>query len=179
MGQKVVRFSDLTGEILADDEQVVRLVIIQHPDLEDGPAEIEAAPSELKGIEDKTVEVVTFEIHAPGQPPRSLVVDLASFDELATDGSMATVLKNAPKSYAKPARAKPTGEPRINYGSVDHAGKPHKGKTTDAEKQIVRDHLDAVNQRLQSEGLRTIDLDNPEHVSRYGLAELATATTEE
>lgn len=174
MGQKVVKFSDLTGKILADDE-LVRLVVTQHPALDDGPVEIEAAPSELDGIEDKTVEVVTFEIHAPGQPPRSLVVNLDVFDKLATDNPMATVLKDAPKSYAKPARARPTGEPRINYGSVEHAGKPHKGKTTDAEKQIVRDHLDAVNQRLQGEGLRTIDLDNPEHVSRYGLEALVKA----
>lgn len=39
MGQKVVKFSDLSGK-LVDDEDVV----IRHPDLADGPVEIEATP---------------------------------------------------------------------------------------------------------------------------------------
>lgn len=178
MGQKVVKFSDLTGEIVADGE-LVRLVVIQHPDLEDGPVEIEAAPAELEGVQRHAADVVTFEMHAAGEPPRTIVMGVDAFNELATNSPMAVVLKAAPKSYAKPARAKSTGEPRVNYSSIDHAGKPHKGKITDAEKQIVRDHLDAVNERLQRDGLRTISLDNPDHVSRYGLEELAVAKSAE
>jgi hypothetical protein len=95
------------------------------------------------------------------------------FDALATDDPMAVVLKAAKKSYAKPARAKSTGEPKVNYSSLEHAGKPHRGKINDSERQIVRDHFDQVNERLAGEGLRTIDLADPEHVSRYGLDELA------
>jgi hypothetical protein len=174
VGQKVVKFSDLTGKIVADDE-LVRLVVIQHPDLEDGPVEIEAAPAELEAVQQHVADVVTFEMHTAGQPARTVVMDVDAFNKLATDSPMAVVLKSAPKSYAKPARAKPTGEPRINYSSLDHAGKPHKGKITDAEKQIVRDHLDAVNERLQRDGLRTISLDDPDHVSRYGLEGLVAA----
>lgn len=174
MGQKVVKFSDLSGKIVGDDE-LVRLVVTQHPDLENGPVEIEAAPSELADIEQHALDVVTFEVHLPGEEPKTVVMDVDAFNKLATDDPMDVVLKAARRSFAKPARAKSTGEPRLNYASVEHAGKPHKGKTTDAEKQIIRDHFAQINERLQGEGLRTIDLDNPEHVSRYGLEDLVVA----
>ncbi|MFI9385566.1 hypothetical protein [Kutzneria sp. NPDC052558] len=172
MGQKVVLFSDLSGKIVEDGE-LVKIVVTQHPALLDGPVEIEAAPSELSAIDDKGIEVVSFEVHTPGEPPRTVVLPLAEFDKLATDDPMDVVLKAAKKSYAKPARAKATGEPKINYGSLEHAGKPHRGKVNDTEKQIIRDHLDQVNARLAAEDLRLIDLSDPEIVARYGLEELA------
>jgi len=172
MGQKVVLFSDLSGKIVEDGE-LVKVVVTQHPALLDGPVEIEAAPAELAAIEGQAIDVVSFEVHAPGESPRTVVMPLAEFDKLATDDPMDVVLKAAKKSYAKPARAKATGEPKINYGSLEHAGKPHRGKVNDAEKQIIRDHLDQVNERLAAEDLRLIDLNDPEIVARYGLEELA------
>ncbi|QUQ71800.1 hypothetical protein [Kutzneria sp. CA-103260] len=172
MGQKVVLFSDLSGKIVEDGE-LVKVVVTQHPALLDGPVEIEAAPAELAAIEDKGIDVVSFEVHAPGEASRTMVMPLAEFDRLATDDPMDVVLKAAKKSYAKPARAKATGEPKINYGSLEHAGKPHRGKVNDAEKQIIRDHFDQVNERLAAEDLRVIDLGDAEIVARYGLEELA------
>ena len=52
-------------------------------------------------------------------------------------------------------------------------GEPHKGKTTDAEKKLVRDHFDEINDRLVAQGVRTISLTDPEHVERYGLQDIA------
>src|SRR5258708_14843739 len=46
----------------------------------------------------------------------------------------------------------------------EHAGQPHKGRITDAEKQLVREHLDEVNERLAAQGLRTISLTDREHI---------------
>jgi hypothetical protein len=66
-----------------------------------------------------------------------------------------------------------SGGGRVNYATLEHAGEPHKGKTTDLEKQLVRDHLDEINDRLVAQGLRTISLADPEHVERYGLQDLA------
>ncbi len=63
---------------------------------------------------------------------------------------------------------------RVNYASLEHAGEPHKGKTTDAEKQLVRDHFEEINDRLVAQGLRTISLTDPDHVDRYGLHDLAS-----
>lgn len=176
MGQKVVRFSDLSGKIVEDGE-LVRIVVTQHPALQDGPVEIEAAPAELAAIDDKVIDVVSFEVFTPDEEPRTVVMPLAEFDKLATDDPMDVVLKAAKKSYAKPARAKATGEPKVNYGSLEHAGKPHRGKVNDAEKQVIRDHFDQVNERLAAEGLRVLDLADAEIVSRYGLKELAAERT--
>jgi hypothetical protein len=37
----------------------------------------------------------------------------------------------------------------------------------------VREHFDAINERLAAEGLRPIDLDDPAHLERYDLGDLA------
>jgi hypothetical protein len=172
MGQKVVRFSDLTGAIVGDGE-LARVVVTRHPALEDGPVEIEAAPAELADIDEHALDVVSFEVFVPGEDPRTVVMTVEEFDKLATGDPMDVVLKAAKKSYAKPARAKSTGEPKVNYGSLEHAGKPHRGKVNDSEKQIIRDHFEQVNERLAAEGLRVIDLGDADHVARYGLEDLA------
>ena len=66
---------------------------------------------------------------------------------------------------------------RLDYATREHAGKPHKGKITDTEKQLVRDHLDEINERLAAQGLRAISLTDPEHVERYGLQEWPGSAT--
>ena len=39
----------------------------------------------------------------------------------------------------------------------------------EAEKETVRNNMATINERLKREDIRTIDLDNAEHVERYGL----------
>jgi hypothetical protein len=68
---------------------------------------------------------------------------------------------------------------RLDYATLEHAGKPHKGKVTDTEKQLVRDHLDEINLRLADQGLRTISVADPDHVERYGLRQSARDRTAE
>jgi hypothetical protein len=81
---------------------------------------------------------------------------------------------------ARPARrssrtspASPVRGDRGSYASLEQAGQPHKGRVTDAEKQLVREHFGEINERLARQGLRTISLSDPEHVERYSLADLA------
>jgi hypothetical protein len=61
----------------------------------------------------------------------------------------------------------------VDYSLAEHAGRPHRGATTDAEKETVRAHLDAINERLAREGHRQIDLADAELVERYGLEDVA------
>jgi hypothetical protein len=61
----------------------------------------------------------------------------------------------------------------VNYATLEHAGEPHRGRITEAEKQIVREHLDEVNRRLSEQGIRTIDPADPDMQKRYGLSETA------
>ena len=48
-----------------------------------------------------------------------------------------------------------------------------RGRPPTREKQLVRDHLDEINERLAAQGIRTISLADPDHVERYGLQQLA------
>ena len=49
------------------------------------------------------------------------------------------------------------------------AGEPHRGRITDQEKRLVREHLDEVNARLREKGLRTIDPADARMKERYGV----------
>ena len=177
MGQKTVRFSDLSGQLIDDDEVPARIVVTEHPELADSPVEIEAFVDEARALEQAGVPVAIVDIYFPGDLPRRVALEAAVFDKLATDKPMEELLatarpvRRAPRSAATPAAR----EDRVNYGTLEHAGKPHKGKTTDTEKQLVREHLDEINERLAAQNLRTISLTDPDHVERYGLEELAEA----
>jgi hypothetical protein len=147
MGQKTVRFSDLSEQLIIDDSALVRIVVHEHPELDGQAVEIEAHRDEVQAITDAALEVAVVDLYVDGEAePRRVTVEAALFDKLATAGSEKT-----------------------DYGTLGHAGKPHKGKTTDAERQLVREHLAEINQRLAAEGLRTIDPADPDHAERYGL----------
>ena len=177
MGQKTVRFSDLSGELITHDDVAARIVIRQHPDLGQRPVEIEAHADEARVIEKAALRLAVVDLYLPGENgPRQVAMDADAFDKLATDKAMNDVLL-----AARPARrgsradgATAAGE-RAAYASVDQAGTPHRGRITEAEKRLVRERFDEINQRLAGQGLRTISLDDPEHVERYGLHDLASA----
>ncbi|MFF3115507.1 hypothetical protein ACFVSN_40785 [Kitasatospora sp. NPDC057904] len=180
MGQKIIRFSDLTGEHVENDDDLVRIVVHRHPDLADGPVEIEALAGELAAVEELALDLVTIELHLPGSDePRTVVMEAGAFDRLASAAPMAEVLRGAKpvaaRSNPSQGAASPALKERVNYASLENAGRPHKGRTTDAEKQVVQEHLEEINERLATEGVRTIDLANSEHVTRYGLEALARA----
>ncbi len=201
MGQKTVRFSDLSGQLITEDDALARIVVHDHPELGDSPVEFEALTDEAKVIEKAALRVAIVELHVPGEDePRRVVIDAATFDALATDTPMNELLITArpARPSRRPAKAAATtagssigggsgsigsssigggsgssSSGRVNYATLEHAGEPHKGKTTDTEKQLVRDHFDEINDRLVTQGLRTISLADPEHVERYGLQALA------
>jgi hypothetical protein len=175
VGQKTVRFSDLSGRLITDDEAPARIVVAEHPCLSDGPVEIEALTAEATDIEKAGGQAALVDLYFPGDDqPRRVVLDVAEFDKLATDKPMSEILATArpARRASRSATATASREDRANYATIEHAGKPHKGKTTDAEKRLVREHLDEINERLAAQNLRTISLTDPEHVERYGLEQL-------
>ncbi len=176
MGQKTVKFSDLSGELIITGDALARIVIHEHPALSGGPVEIEALADEASAIEKAALRVAVVDVHFPGEPePRRVTVDCDEFDGLASDRAMTELLRTArpARRGSKAAAGGTAGGDRIDYGDPAHAGKPHKGKVTDAEKELVRERFDEINDRLAAEGLRAISLADPEHVERYALAELA------
>ena len=178
MGQKTVRFSDLSGELITRDDTLARIVIQEHPELSDSPVEIEALADEAAVIGKSALRVAVVELYLPGEEePHRVTMDAAAFDKLATDKPMSELLLTArPARPARRTRAAATAAPRgISYDTLEHAGEPHKGRITGAERELVRDHLDAINERLAKQGMRTIDPKDPEHIARYGLTGLAVA----
>jgi hypothetical protein len=182
MGQKTVRFSDLSGQLIMHDDALARIVVHEHPELVDGPVEIEALTDEAEAIEQAALRVAVIDLYLPDDlEPRRIVMEADAFDKLATENPMDQLL-----IAARPVRRSPRASvnggsrgDRMDYSALEHAGKPHKGKVTDAEKQLVRDHLDEINQRLAGQGIRTISLADPDHIERYGLQESARDRTAE
>jgi hypothetical protein len=177
MGQKTVRFSDLSGQLIMHDDALARIVVHEHPELGDGPVEIEALADEAEAMEETALQVAVIDLYLPDDiEPRRIVMEADAFDKLATQSSMAELL-TAARPVRRSARSSATGgsrADRLDYATREHAGKPHKGKVTDTEKQLVRDHLDEINERLAGQGLRAISLTDPEHVERYSLQDLAS-----
>ena len=66
-------------------------------------------------------------------------------------------------------RTREAGGERVDYSSPEHAGKPHRGRVTEAEAAYVREHFDEVNKRLSAEGLRMLDPNDDKTKKRYGL----------
>jgi hypothetical protein len=176
VGQKTVRFSDLSGEIIIRDDAVARIVVHEHPELGDGPVEIEALTDEATAIEKAALRVAVVDLFLAGdEEPRRVAMDADSFDKLATDRPMGEILVAArpARRSSRASAAGPARGDRTNYADPAHAGQPHKGRITDAEKQLVQESFDEINARLAGQGIRTISLADPEHVERYGLEDLA------
>jgi hypothetical protein len=103
VGQKTVRFSDLSGQLITDDAAPARIVVQEHPGLQDGPVEIEALAAEATDIEKAGGQAALVDLYLPGdQQPRRVVLDAAEFDRLATDKPMSEILAAA--RPARPAR---------------------------------------------------------------------------
>ena len=174
VGQKTVRFSDLSGEIIPSGDAVARIVIHEHPGLGDSPVEIEVLPDEARAIEKAALRVAVFDLFLPGDDePRRVTTDVDSFDGLATEQAMSEIIAAARPARRSSRAAVGTRNDRIDYAIAEHAGKPHKGRITDGEKELVRDRFDEINELLAGQGIRTISLADRDHVERYGLEELA------
>ena len=182
MGQKTVRFSDLSGQLIMHDDALARIVVHEHPELADGPVEIEALTDEAEAIEQAALRVAVVDLYlADDLEPRRIVMEADAFDKLATENPMDQLLIAARPVRRSPRTSVSSGSrgDRLDYSTLEHAGKPHKGKVTDAEKQLVRDHLDEINRRFAEQGIRTISLADPDHVERYGLYQSARDRTAE
>ena len=137
MGQKTVRFSDLSGQLIMHDDALARIVVHEHPELGDGPVEIEALTEEAEAMEEAALRVAVIDLYLPDDiEPRRIVMEADAFDKLATQSSMAELL-TAARPVRRSTRSSASGGSRgdrLDYATREHAGKPHKGKITDTEK---------------------------------------------
>ena len=134
MGQKLVKFSDLSGELITDDESVARIVIHEHPELGGSPVEIEVQADEARAVEKAAVPVALVEIYLPGDDePRRVAMDVEAFDRLATEKPMSELLVSArpAKRAVKTREKRGTSRDERAGGSAD-AASPSSAKTAPA-----------------------------------------------
>jgi len=107
MGQKTVRFSDLSGQLIMRDDILARIVIHEHPDLGDGPVEIETLADEALAMEKETLRVAVLDVFLPGEEqPRRVTMDADAFGAMVTEKSVGEML-----TAARPVRR--VGRPRL------------------------------------------------------------------
>jgi hypothetical protein len=96
MGQKTVRFSDLSGQLIMREESLARVVIQEHPELGDGPVEIEVLADEALALEKETLRVAVLDLYLPGEDlPRRVTIDADAFSALVTEKSVGEMLVGA------------------------------------------------------------------------------------
>ena len=176
MAVKVVHVSDLSGT-QADEDAFARLIVHEHPNYQT-PITLEVLPDEVGDLPDDE-QYVSIELIQPGdRSGRRAIIALERFNKLASSGDMNTVLLNAVAETHQrrgggqvvPNRGRGRSQKdRVNYATIEHAGRPHRGRITDAEKALVRSNLDRINTRLRSEGQREIDPNDETLKERYGL----------
>jgi hypothetical protein len=179
MAVKTVRISDLSDR-QADEGEFGKLVVRQHPDFAQVII-LDVLPDEIGELPESET-YVEIEVVQPGDTSgqrATLTVD--QFNKLGGSKDMKAILTRALEEQrqtgaqetpsarrvrrggAAPSRTK------VNYASLEHAGEPHRGRITDAEKELVRANLEKVNKRLRDSGLREIDPNDPTMKDRYGL----------
>jgi hypothetical protein len=193
MSRQVVRVSDITGEPIQNPEDATKLVVEYHPAFPDDTIELDVLPEQVEESLANAQEYVAFSYFSPDDDsPKRGILPLAEFADLFQNKPMEEALQQALASQIEEQgapvsrrgrRAERRGErqrrPRKDFTSPEYAGEPHRGRITDAEKEYVRNNLRKVNARLDRNGYRTIDPNDPEMAERYGLHATQTAAVEE
>jgi hypothetical protein len=181
MAVKTIHVSDISGKE-ADEQTLGRLVVHEHPEYSDLPVILEALPEEVEQLQATNARFVTVEWIRPGsRKGERITVAIEDFNLLAGPGVMDNAIQDALISKHRnrsrsgdgarttSATTTRTGRAKVNYATLEHAGEPHRGRITEAEKELVRTHLDEINQRLAERGMREIDPGDPTMKERYGL----------
>jgi hypothetical protein len=181
MAVKTIHVSDISGKE-ADEQSLGRLIVHEHPEYSDLPVTLEALPDEVEQLHGTVARFVTVEWIRPGaRKGERVTVPIEDFNLMAGPGVMdnaiqdALINKHRSRSRSGDSgRVAATGGARggrakVNYATLDHAGEPHRGRITEAEKELVRNHLDDINKRLREGAMREIDPNDPTMKERYGL----------
>jgi hypothetical protein len=101
--------------------------------------EIEASLDEIEPIRKGALSLVTVKLYqGDGSEPETVTMEIEEFNNLAGGVDMEDVIRRAGPAYPprKQARSAPlSAVDKLDYSTLEHAGKPHRGKTTDAEKE--------------------------------------------
>jgi hypothetical protein len=184
MAKRYMTVSDLTGDPIHDDQDIVTIVVHDHPLIE-RPVQLDADAAEVSDVKGSDKDFAIIELIRDGGDKRErLVLELSEFEGMFNGKiDVDDVLHNAepyndspvasatePKRRGRP-RSTGTGTPKadkVDYKTLEHAGTPHRGRTTEDEARIVRENLETVNKRRVEQGYPAIDPKDPKDAARYG-----------
>jgi len=184
MARIEIKVSDLSGEPIRDEGQAARL-IVEHPGFPE-PIGLDISAQEVAPhLSEQATRFVVLSLEEPDNPnPQRYVMAEEEFDRLFEAGDSTSVLDQALTNQQEEAertrgrRGRRQGgrrqtasrrRERIDYTSPEHAGEPHRGTISEAERLYVQEHLDEVNERLRQKGMREIDPSDLTMIERYGL----------
>jgi hypothetical protein len=185
MARRTITVSDLSGADIAEGQEA-QIKVIEYPGL-GRPVRLDASDDEVAQLKLGTKVLALLEISTSDGTTERVAVDVADLKR-AVKGDVEEIIAHAEPAYVAPQTEagaprrrgrRPRGEggaargEKIDYSDVRFAGRVKRGIISDAEKQTVREHFDEVNEHLAAAGQRTLDLSNIEHVTKYGLEELA------
>ncbi len=167
MARVTVKISDLSGNQIPDEQSGTRLMV-EHPDYPE-PIELDVLAEEVQPhLSEENARFVVVSLEDPNNPEQTRhVMSLEDFNDLFQTGDSTSVLQEAFEtqqqerdtalssrgSRKRGAASGGTGtRQRIDYASPEHAGKPHRGIISEAEKEYVRNNLDEVNRRNREQG---------------------------
>ncbi|WP_434089731.1 hypothetical protein [Micromonospora chalcea] len=146
MGKKTIHVSDFTGQVLSADDEVVKVVVLEHPDLVAGPVQLDATPVDVESIDDAALDVAVVEIHdrhGHGEP-RRVVLTASEFDAMATDVPMAQLPAPGPDAA------------RRGHAAGALPGRRRRGGAPPGPARRGRAALDPVRHRRLRPGVRPL-----------------------
>jgi len=176
MAKREIFESDLTQQVIPDDERMV-MTVLEHPDIE-APVLQDVAASDVENLGKlslKNVDVVEVrDLSDPDKDPARYILTASNLGKLAAEGvDMDEVLK-----YARPAGTQRMAAPgrerggvvlaAVDYTSPENAGRLHRGKVTDKEADWVRNNLELANKNRAAAGQPPINPNDPADQKRYG-----------
>jgi hypothetical protein len=184
MARVEIRVSDLSREPIREETQAVRL-IVEHP-LYPEPVGLDVLAEEVAPhLTEESSQFVVVSLEEPDNPtPQRYVMALETFNSLFVRADAETALADAYSQQQEAQRnrrrggrrtggrrqqAEPRQRERVDYATPEHAGEPHRGTVSDAEKDYVRQHLEEVNARLREKGMREINPNDSDMAARYRL----------
>jgi hypothetical protein len=191
MAKKVMVVSDLTGDPIKNDDDVVTIILWDHPLLEE-PVQLDANKSEVAKLKGTHKDYAVVELLSDGgDNTERMVLELAEFEKLfkveiddALHGAEkysygrpgAAPTQEAPKRRGRPAGSKNVrvDKPKaVDYTDLDNIGLLHRGRVTDKEKELIQENFEKAQENRRRLGQPELELTDAKSVEKYDLYALA------
>lgn len=172
MATKQVIISDISGKEIADGEHA--RVVVEHPDY-NSALEIDVTKAEAEKFKSTDLKLATITVHATGQTAKTMQIETKALEKLFGANTSFDDILGGARKVARPAtsaKGKQTpaskGE-RIDYTQPHTFGQLHRGRVTDAEKELVQKNKAQASKNREAQGHPPIDWNDPKEQERYGL----------